>query len=71
MRMRKKDLSTVGADVPRTAVCRARTLQWSTADAEIKDPSIENPEKKSVPFKAWSKSEYNYASFTFCQEFPP
>ena len=27
-------------------------LQWGTADAEIKDPSVENPDLKSSPFKA-------------------
>ena len=31
-------------------------LQWVTADAEIKDPSVENPELKGSPFKAWSRS---------------
>ena len=31
--------------------------QWGTADAEIKIPSVENPELKGSPFKAWSRSE--------------
>ena len=29
--------------------------QWGTADAEIKVLSVENPELKGPPFKAWSR----------------
>ena len=32
-----------------------RSLQWGTADAEIKVPSGENAELKRSPFKAWSR----------------
>ena len=45
--------------------------QWSTADAEIKDPSVEKPELKGSPFKAWSMSVYSHACFTYCQRFLP
>ena len=30
--------------------------QWGTADAEIKDLSVENPELKGYAFKVWSRS---------------
>ena len=36
------------------------TPQWSTADAEVKMPSVENQELTLLfPFKAWSRSEYS------------
>ena len=47
------------------------TPQWGTADAEIKDPSVENPEPKGSPFKAFSRSECSPAYFAYCQEFLP
>ena len=36
-------------------------LQWGSANAEIKDISVENPELKGSPFKVWSRSEYSQA----------
>ena len=33
-------------------VCGSASQQWGTADPEIGDPSIENPEVKDSPFKA-------------------
>ena len=33
-------------------------------DAEIKDPSVENPELRGSPIKAWSGSEYRHAFFS-------
>ena len=36
------------------------TPQWGSADAEIKDPSVESPELKSALFKAWSRSVYGW-----------
>ena len=30
--------------------------QWGIAEAEIKETSVENPELKGFPFKAWSGS---------------
>ena len=50
---------------------RLAFLQQGTVDAEIKDPSVENPELKGSPFKAWSRSEYSHACFTHCQGFLP
>ena len=40
---------------------------WETADAEMKDPSVENPELKCSPFNAWSRSEYSHTCLT-CYE---
>ena len=47
--------------------------QLGIPDAENKVFSAENPEVtiKLSPFKAWSKSEYNHALVTHCQEFLP
>ena len=42
-----------------------------TSDAEIKDPFIENPGLKDSPFKAWSRSGYSHACFTYFQGFLP
>ena len=44
-----------------------KALQRGTADAEIKDPSVENPEFKVSLFKARYRSEYSHASFTYRQ----
>ena len=38
-------------------------------DAEIKDPSVENPELKGSPFRAWNRSEYSLACFAYSQGF--
>ena len=38
--------------------------QWGTADTEIKDLSVENPE-----LKAWSRSVYSHACYAYCQGF--
>ena len=38
-------------------------LQQGTVDAEIKDPSVENPELKGSPFKAWSRSVYSRVDY--------
>ena len=35
------------------------------------DQSVENPELKCFPFKAWSGSEYKHACVTYCQGFLP
>ena len=40
--------------------------RWVHADAEI-NSSVENPELKGSPFKAWNKSECGHACFTYCQ----
>ena len=37
----------------------------------LKTPSVENPELKDSPFKAWSRSGYSHACFTCCQGFLP
>ena len=37
------------------------SFQWGAKDAEIKDPSVENPELKGSPFKTWSMSEFSPA----------
>ena len=42
-------------------------LQWKAVDAEIKVPSVANTELKGSPFKAWSRSVYSYACYTYCQ----
>ena len=55
----------------RCIAVRYLSPQWATADAEIRDPSFENPELKGSPFKAWSRSEYSHAFFTYCQGFLP
>ena len=39
--------------------------QWGTADAEIKDPSVQNAELKGSPFKVWSRSEL-ISTFPVC-----
>ena len=44
---------------------------WDTADVEIKDPFVENPEFKGCPFTAWSRSVYSHACYACCQEFLP
>ena len=41
------------------------------ADVEMEDTSVENPELKGSPFKAWGRSEYSLARFTYCQGFLP
>ena len=46
-------------------------LQWVTADLEINDPSVENPELKSSPFNAWSRFVYIHACYAYCQGFLP
>ena len=48
--------------------CFSSPAVW-TADAEIKVPSVENVELKGSPVKALSRSEYNYACYTYCQGF--
>ena len=46
--------------------------QWETVDAEIKVPSIENPElNESSLFTTWSGSVLNRACYAYCQEFLP
>ena len=45
--------------------------QSDTADAEIRDPSLENPELKDSPFKTWSRSEHSPACFAYRQECLP
>ena len=45
--------------------------QYVTADAEMIDPSVENPEFKGSPFYVWSRSGYCLACFTCCQGFLP
>ena len=37
--------------------------QWGTADAEVKDPSAENPVLKGSPFKVWSRSIDSHACY--------
>ena len=55
--------------------CLRPSPQWGTADAEIKVPSLENPELADVlPLKhahVYSRSEYSHACFAHCQEFLP
>ena len=46
-------------------------LQWGAADAEIEVPSGENTELKRSPFKAWSRSVYSHACYTYFQGFLP
>ena len=45
--------------------------QWRAADAEIKVPSGENTKITCSPFKAWSRSVYGHACYTYCQGFLP
>ena len=45
--------------------------EWGNVDAEIEDPFIENPELKHSLIKAWSRSVYSPACYTYCQEFLP
>ena len=47
------------------------TPQWGTADADIKDPSVESPEFKGSHFKAWNRSVYNHAYYAYCRGFLP
>ena len=35
-------------------------LQVDTLGAEVKDPSVENPELRAALFEAWSRSEYSH-----------
>ena len=46
-------------------------LQWGTVDAEIQDPSVENPELRCSRFKAWSRSVHSHAYYAYCQGFLP
>ena len=39
----------------------SQTSRWGSADAEIKDPSLENVELKGSPFTALNRSEYSHA----------
>ena len=50
---------------PRTPAV-VTTTQWSTADVEIKDPSVENQESKGS-----LKLEVGHACFIYCQGFLP
>ena len=50
---------------------RSASPKWETADAEIKDSSVENPEVKGFSFKAWSRLVYSRAYYAYCQEFLP
>ena len=36
---------------------------------KLRAPSVENPELKGSPFKAWSRPIYSHACFTNCQGF--
>ena len=45
--------------------------QWGAADAEVKVPSGEDTELKRSPFQAWSRSEYSYTCYAYCQGFLP
>ena len=45
--------------------------QWGAADAEIKVPFDEDTKLKGSPFKAWSRSVYCHACYTYCQGFLP
>ena len=45
------------------------TPQWGAADAEIKFSPDENTELQSYPFKAWSRSVYCHACYTYSQGF--
>ena len=45
--------------------------QWGAADADIKVLSDENAELQDSPIKAWSRSVYCYAWYTYCQGFLP
>ena len=47
------------------------SVQWGTADAEIKIPSVENTELKGSPFKAWSRSVYSRTCYAYCRGFLP
>ena len=49
----------------------ARDETWlcGTADVEIKEPFVDNPELKGSPLKAWSGSVYSRACYTYCQGF--
>ena len=51
----------------------ASAPQCGNADAEIKDPSFENPELKGSPSKALGGggSEHSLACFAYCQESLP
>ena len=39
---------------------------WGTADAEIKVPSVEKPELRGYPLKAWGRSVYSHACYAYC-----
>ena len=49
---------------------RSASPQWGTADAEIKDPFVENPQLKGSPFNA-GVDQYSHACNTYCQGFLP
>ena len=40
-----------------------------TADAEVENPSVENPELEGSPSKGWGRSEYSHVCFTYCKDF--
>ena len=42
-----------------------------TVDAEIKDPSVGDPEPKCSLVKAWSRSGCSHACFIYCHRFLP
>ena len=44
---------------------------WASADAEIKGTSVENPECKDSPFKAWRRSVYSHACSLPARDFFP
>ena len=46
--------TTAATAVATTAV--APPPQWHIADAEIKDPSVENPDIRGYPIQAWRRS---------------
>ena len=45
--------------------------QRGTAGAEIKDPSVENPELQRSPFIARSRSVYSHVCYAYCMGFLP